>query len=189
MRTKAVEKLKPTKPRGNGWKITLQELDDLMILNAWNYGELYARHVINATTFEFATWFAKDKEWRKTKVESVIGIPQEIYGTDFGLYGGTYKRIQSERWNLTKKDEDRIRERIKPTWGKEHTLLAISAAELQYGSEKRESAEKRRWQKVCDLMGQVPAWADGFPEWIDEALTEGKHWAVKNTEEGKWYCS
>ena len=189
MRTKAVEKLKPSKPRGNGWKITLQELDDLMILNAWNYGELYARHVINAITFEFATWFAKDKEWRKTKVESAIGIPQEIYGTDFGLYSGTYKRIQSERWNLAKKDEDRIRERIRPTWGKEHTLLAISAAEMQYGSEKRESAEKRRWQKVCDLMGQVPAWADGFPEWIDDALTGGMHWAVKNTAEGKWYCS
>ncbi len=188
MQNKAIEKLKPRTPREMGWRVNIQELGEILVINVFCDKKIYARHGHNVRTHEFATWFAKEDEWKPTKVESAIGMPLDVYGENYWR-GSEYKRYENDRWRLSEKDEKRILKLVNKTWKDDNSMQAISSAETNYGRRKRESAESRRWQRVCEMMDRVPSEPDDLYEWADQVLVGGMHWIVKNWQSGEWKCS
>ncbi|MBR5273790.1 MAG: PcfJ domain-containing protein [Bacteroidales bacterium] len=188
MQNKAIEKLKPKAPKEMGWRVNLQEMGEILVINVFYDKKIYARHGHNVKTHEFATWFAEENEWKRTKIESAIGMPLDIYGENY-WHGVEYKRYEDGRWKLSSKDDKRILELIKKKWNDENSMRAISSAETEYGSSKRSSAESRRWQRVCEMMARVPDVPDDFWDWADQMISGGQNWIVKNKQSGEWKCS
>ena len=188
MKKKLIEKTPPVKTRKGGWQVTIQEVKDVLVLNVWENKKLYARHAVNVVTHDFATWREKDQAWFDAKLEFAIGMTVEIYGDQY-WHGQTYERLKKERWHLLEKDEKRIRELFEPKRSHGDGFQAIARAESDRKRNMRETAEERRWKRVCDMMDRVPAIPDDLLSWSERKLTGGEDWLLKNKSTKDWHCS
>lgn len=177
MKKKLIEKTAPNKPHKKaGWQQTIQEVGEILVINVWEHGRLYARHCINTETHDFAT--LKGSAWYNAKVEHAIGMDVWVYG-----------KIKRERWNPSGKDEKRILELIRPKWSKSDAFLAISDAETERMRDVRARTERNRQDRVDKMMAKVPSLPDDWREWIDGKLSGGDDFLVRNKDTKDWHCS
>ena len=162
MKKKLIENTPPVKPKNKGWQITIQEIGEILVINAWYDKKLHGRHAVNVKTYDHATWSEKDKTWMGTKVESVIGMSPEEYGQQY--WSGSYSRYEKERWIISEKDDERIRELFPAeSWkSKESTLSRIADKETELGQKRRRTAEERRQNRVWEMMMRVPGYPGDF---------------------------
>ena len=187
MKKKLVQKTKPQKPKKDGWQITLQELEEILVFNVWNDGKLYARHAVSTKTHEFATWLESDQKWFATKIQHAIGMTKEMYGEQY-WWGSRYEAIVNERWNLSDKDEKRIKELFPLSYRSASSLTRVSEAEGERSREKRQTAEQRRRERVAAMMARMPEIPDDLEDWSDRKICGGIHWILKGRD-GSWHCS
>ena len=73
MKKAKVEAVAPIKPRKSGWWITIQTVEDsILVLNIFKNKILTARHCINMVSGEYAT--LKDKAWTTRNVADALGF-------------------------------------------------------------------------------------------------------------------
>lgn len=191
MKNKLIEKTAAVKPRGKKkeWQQTIQEIEDILVINSWFQNKLVGRHCINTVTREFAT--LKNGIWRNTKIEDSFGMELELYSAMY-YQGSMYRETKEKRWNLRQEDEKRIfelLEQCKPYWKVKDALELIAHAETEYLRDQRLNREERRQDRVRKMMERVPGVPKDWKSWIDKMLTAGTDWFMKSKNTGYWHCS
>jgi hypothetical protein len=181
MKKKLVEKTAPIETRKKKPWITVQIVEDIMVLNMYNQGNLCCRHCVNIETGEYAT--LKDGVWYETRIGCCFGVkPYEYYwscSNDF--------RIKNN-FNISEKDERLIVSTLPhPTYMHE-AFNVIDYVEYEYGRNKRENKENRRIQRVNDVMNLVPDIPEDIEDWLGNIASTGINYATPVTNEPGRYC-
>ena len=189
MKKKLIESLPPLRTKKQGWWITLQEVENLLILNVFENAKILYRHALNLDTKEYATFSMKENAWLTAKVEYALGIPLDGYGGAY-WYEPENRKI-AERWNLSKQDHERILELLPSNayWTKDNSFRRISEAETDHGRIKRQTAEERRRNRVAAMMERVPPLPKDWANWMDEKLTHDQNWILKCKATQDFHCS
>lgn len=180
MKKKLVNNTEPVRPPDSpGWWITVQLLEDILVLNIYKDRILKARHCINVNTHEFAT--ARGNTWTAEGLEAVLGT---------GNYWYTDRNVLYERFRLSGADERMIAGQIQRKRAYDETAFGlIKTAEYYYREDKRERAEERRRERIEALMKKVPPLPAGIKEWVDQRVSGGMDFCIKDRKTGKWTCS
>lgn len=175
MKKKLVESVAPIKTRKKGWQVTVQEIKEIMVFNIYENKILKARHCINIITHDFAT--LRGNTWENTDIRTAMEVP----GWQYGAEG---------RFNIRAEDVKRIKEVFpeKRIWN-DNAFRRIVEAEWDVRSERRYKAEQSRGKRIKELMSKVPAVQVGIETWIDNILTDGEDWCLKNEDTGYFKCS
>ena len=189
MRKVKVENTKPIPARKDGGYITVQIVDDsILVLNIYNNKILKARHCINILTKEYAT--LKGCIWSVSKIETALDI-QDHYS--YYYYSHRWGETLKKKARMSEKDEQTIRDLFEtdmPAYASgKHIVELISRLETEYQREKREITEMNRIQKVKETMDKVPDVPYGIKEWINQRELGGQDYMLKDRETGLWTCS
>ena len=183
MKKVLVESTQPVRTKKTGWWITVQLLEDILVLNVFQNRILQARHCINRNTGEYMT--LRDGEWKAQRIEDAIGLQP-------AWYGWNSQEDIKQHFRMTKEDEMQILKALHaddaPAYRKKAYDL-IDYRETERGREMREKTELNRVARVKALMNRIPELPEGLREWIDRQETGGENYALKDRETGKWSCS
>lgn len=181
MKRKMIESLALEKIRKKGGVVTVQVLENTLILNFFKDKVLYGRHCIDPEKEEYESW-TPEEMWRNTKLESFLGISPEPY------YYGTQRlrdRTKNIRFNR-KEDEDTARDFLAKKEG--NIWTHISYIEEKYGREKRWNAEERRVKSIKDRMQEIPPMPSDIREWLFD-VAAGEDYMFWDKEGESYGCS
>lgn len=181
MKKKMIEKIPAIKAKKSGWWITVQQVEDILVLNVHKDKALYARHCINVNNYEFATY--KDGGWTSQGVHAAIDIDPN--------YGYYFSDSEAEkRFRMSKEDKQLITTLLKGNGTYRSTAYeVIDERERERGRDMRERAEDRRILRVKAVMEKIPALPGGIENWIYEKATGNADYAFFDKENGKWGCT
>lgn len=157
------------------WWAEPQLVKDVLILNVFKGGLLYARHAISTGTKEYAT--LKEKKWRMTQITDALGLDAYWYGSE-----------GRKRLRLSKEGRKMVLSVLGITTSSENIIENIRYLEQEYTRDRYMTKEKRRIARVDALMATVPEIPEDLMEYIDQKLTGGKNWCLKKNK-GTWFCS
>ena len=184
MKKKKIEQLQPKEPKKNGKYITtVQQMENILILNVYRNRILFGRHCINTETGEYAQWNAIDKTWNGKKFGSLLDLDVAWYG---------YYHIPDARTRMvfdTEKEKKIVEDALmkKVRW-KTNAFELINEIEQEYQRGIRDRTEQNRRNRVEDTMAMVPELPEGIKQWIFEKEGE-KDFAFYEKEKEKYYCS
>lgn len=180
MKRKAVEKLTPVKARKKGLIATVQEIQNILVLNIYEDKQLRGRYCMNTTNYEFQQ-LVKNK-WKYGKLASLCGL-NTWYCSGYQLAG--MLKFNSEAEEELVKIKLKIQER---SFARNAVELIIMREE-EYSRGKRERTENNRVDRVQKLMNQIKALPEGIKEWIWQQSTGGADFAFFNKENSRWQCT
>ena len=184
MREKAIEKLEQKKTKAFGKRITVQQLDNIVILNIFYNEILKARYCINSDTGEYETLDYSVSEtgvWKNTKLGAQFGMEPQ----DYHYYCYHREWVKEDR-NMMSAGDHKILEDLLP--GKGSVFDRIDDMEDKYSKKKREQAEKNHSRRVQQELALTPDVPDDIWDWIEE-IADGKvDYAMKDAD-GSWTCS
>lgn len=182
MKKVLVETTMPVPAKKMGWRITAQRVKDILILNSYKDRVLYARHCINVDTGEFMTF--RDETWTNERIERAVGFSSVWWAGEAEV---------KSRFHMSQEDEKRILEALQkastPEWVTKSPYNLINHVETERARTERERKEKNRVRRVKAVMDKLPALPVNLEGWIDQRENEGKHYAIKDRESGKWSCT
>lgn len=152
MKKKQIEKLKPVKTRKKGCVLTVQYIDNIIILNVLNDGSFEGRQCIDSNTGEYEQYNAKDKAWSRKKLYNLLGI------TAYDYYWNTPSHRDGRF--ASKADEQKVNEllcSLGDFWAKEDTISLIDTVETHWGSLRRQRTEHNRVDRITELMSRIDA--------------------------------
>lgn len=179
MKRKAITQLPPATTKKNDKVLTLQTLDEILILNYWEDRKLIGRYCINTKTHEYATYYA-DGSWREQKLMSLMGYNPAYYsyysvGHDVIFDPPAAKKI--------------ITKLIPEVYDRDNPYVTIGDKEEEYSRNKREQKEIRRVERIREKMNQIPKLPDDFKTWIHRVAAGAEDFAFYDKEEGTWSCT
>lgn len=186
MKKKLVEKTEATNTLKKGYWITVQMVEDILVLNLYHNKKLYARHCLNLKNKEYAT--LKKNVWSATKIEGALGLEPDDYA--YYLTCRADKCIK-ERFRMSKGDEQLIIEKVTPVVDACYRTKAIDLlmrVETEYGRSKRETTEYNRIARVNAMMAKVPKIPAGIKEWLNQRELGGMDYMTRNGNES-YTCS
>ena len=175
MRYKLVENTPVPEPSKGEWWTEPQLAKDILILNIFKDGQLYAKHAINTETKEYAT--LKEKTWRTTQITDALGLDVYWYMSD-----------DRKRLRLSKEGREMVASALGITTSSENIMENIKHLEWGYSRDKYMTKEERRMARVDALMDTVPDLPEDLMEFIDQRLAGGKNWCLKQRKD-TWYCT
>lgn len=193
MKKRAIEKIKPLKPRKKKnvlYQTTISYLDEIIIFDIYIGQTWKRRHCFNAFTKEFATFIPSMSKWTAEKIEGCYGVEK-----DRVWYYNSWTDEKYKRMILKPEDEDNITyllpEESFSSWRAEKTIIdTISRLETEYCREKREKTEMNRVERVNALMKRVPNIPAGIRSWLDERTHGSLNYCLKDQEnKEKWGCT
>lgn len=139
MKRRLVLRETPIKTKKKGKVVTVQNVENILILNMYRDKDLTCRYCMNTDTGEYETWDAKTGEWSVMKAHRAAG------GLDWYDNGRsvekTLKYDPPESRALIKKALDG------KTWRNwTEGLVLIDDVETDYGRDQREKKEERAWR-------------------------------------------
>ena len=139
--------------RGN--RIIAARTTDLLILDCYKNCVHVGRYLMNVETGEYG--ILRDDIYTEEKL-------MRAFEKDY-WYG-------SIKIDLEDQDEEIIQEalRSKMRYAMQSTVYLIDEVERNYLSDKRWEKERRREQRIKDLMDSVPEVPEGFEAWAAEAV-------------------
>lgn len=184
MKKVLIESTAPIATRENGWWTTVQQLENILVLNIFKERILQARHCINVDSHEYMT--LRNGQWVTKRIEDAIGL-----SCARSYYYYDDKDIK-KHFRMSKEDERLVCEALhaekEPVYRRTPYGI-IDYMETEYGREKRSRAEQSRINKVNAVMNKIPAIPEGIKEWINQKEIGGEDYALKNRPTGKWSCS
>lgn len=184
MREKAIEKLEQKKTKAFGKRITVQQLDNIVILNIFYNKILKARYCINSDTGEYETLDYSVSEtgvWKNTKLGAQFGMePQDYY------YYCYHRGWVKEDRNMMSAGDHKILEDLLP--GKGSVFDRIDDMETKYSNRKRERAAKNHSIRVQKELALTPDVPEDIWDWIEEIADGKADYAMKDAD-GSWTCS
>ena len=172
----------PIKTKKKGKVVTVQTVENILILNMYRDKDLTCRYCMNTDTGEYETWDAKTGEWSVMKAHRAAG------GMDWYDDGRsvekTLKYDPPESRALIKKALDG------KTW-RDWTegLALIDDVETDYGRDQRERKEERRVERERQLQERAPKLPEDFREWALQAAGGGKHFLFWDKAEKQYSCT
>lgn len=215
MRKKAIEKLAPLsipKSWRSEWGTTVQRLkndkQDTLILNIYRKGTLKARHCIELSTGEYATWFPGSfpvaigpGEYPMTGSNPMWADRRISYVYQSGCYYSYCYGFQSE----TKYDkicalaDEKSKQLMKQILHeKKHPASKdlkrwrnyFDDLESEYMKKVNTDREDRRLKRVNDIMDMVPEIPENFGSWAYDQMFGGVPGeALYDIGSKKWFCS
>ncbi len=184
MKKKLIENTEPIKTRKNGWWITVQMIQRILVLNIYNNKILYSRHCINVDNYEYMTLYKG--EWKTTIYTKALGlnIDERSY-----YYGET---DQDKRFRMSKEDEELIQDVLKAKEEAPYrrgTRDILQYREYDRGRTVRENSENSRIRRISEAMAKVPETPTGIKEWINQMEIGGEDFATKTEKKGIYACS
>lgn len=184
MKKKLVERTEPRKPSQEGWQTTVQQAENILILNLYRDRKLQARYCVNTDTYEYAA--LRGGIWRKEKLRGALGV--ELWGNCYCL--GTMEIERMLHMSEKKKGMVRKALRAKGRWELEESIVyLIERREHEYNQEMAERKENNRLTRVHAVMDRVPELPEDLAGWIDQRKTGGQEYMFKNQETGLYGCS
>lgn len=177
MKRKAIEKLAPKKTRKKGLVATLQELEEILILNVYQAKELLVRYCINYETGEHEYWI-EQHGWRKGGILNALN--EDWRDWEWRSYKN-YPELQKE-------DTDRIKELIKHRAWNDSPWERINGLEHSYNREIRERSETNRKMRLMELMRKVPNRPENLREWFFQK-SAGEDYMFRNRENRQFECT
>lgn len=179
MKRKAVMQLPAAQTKKIGKVLTIQTLDEILILNYWEDRKLIGRYCINTKTHEYATYYA-DGTWRERKLMSLMGYNPAYY---------SYYSVGHDVAFDPAAAEENIMAFLPPEYGENDPYVSIGHHEEDYSREKRDQKELRRIERIREKMNQIPKLPDDFKTWIHRVAAGGEDFAFYDKEEGTWSCT
>lgn len=180
MRRKEIEKLEPIKTRKSKKIITVQELDNILILNFYEDKQLCGRYCMNTDTYEYESYFPQKEEWSSRKLATVTGYEPCYYSNH---------TIEKEVAFNSKEDKDKVNVLLKAESVYYTGIRLIDQREKEYCDNKRRNAEGSRVRKIRNLMDKVPEMPKDFKEWIYKMAAGNADYAFFSKEDKKWTCT
>lgn len=150
MKKKQIEKLKPVKTKKKGYVLTVQYIDNIIILNVFKDGSFEGRQCIDSNTGEYEQYNEKEKTWSKKKLYNLLGMTaSDYYWKSLSHRNGSFS---------SKADEQKVKEMICGlgySWAKEDTLSLIDTVETHWGSTQRQRTEENRTDRIAELMAKI----------------------------------
>lgn len=179
MKEKTIEKLVAKKPKAYGKRITVQQLDNIVILNIFYNRILQARYCMNSDTGEYETF--ENDVWKKTKLGAAFGMEPN----DYQYYCSKRKWMDDDKKMLSAGDYKTLKE-IFP--GKEGIFHEIERMESNYSAEKRERVERNHEERIRQELRSTPDVPADIWDWIEEKADGKADYALKEAD-GSWTCS
>ena len=172
----------PIKTKKKGKVVTVQTVENILILNIYQDKDLICRYCMNTDTGEYETWDAKTGEWSVMKAHRAAG---GMYWYDDGrTVEKTLKYDPPESRALIKKALDG------KTWRNwKEGLALIDDVETDYGRDQRERKEERRVERERQLQERAPKLPEDFREWALQAAGGGKHFLFWDKAEKQYSCT
>lgn len=185
MKCKAIEKIAPVQPTKKGEYITtVQQMDNILILNVYKDGNLWGRHALNPETGEYCQYRAEFKDWKVWKYAALLGIDTTM--------GGWYSESEKKKAVFdTPEQEKLVKEALemsKKVYWHHNTYDLIDDAEKHWQREKKEKTEYNRRMRIQDKMNMVPALPEDIREWIWKQVGE-QDYIFLDKKDGKWSCT
>lgn len=178
MRRKEILNLKPTHPKAEGKVFTAQSLETVLIMNYWEDVKLIGRYCLNTKSGEYASYLAESGVWSQCKLESLCTgnyLGWSSWLIDIPFYRKKDEQLAARMLSLTKENKRDI-------------FWEIHRRESNYLSEKRENWEKRRKQRIQEVMFAVPELPPEAFSWMPEQ-TQGPDYLFYRKEVDAWFCS
>lgn len=172
----------PIKTKKKGKVVTVQTVENILILNMYRDKELTCRYCMNTDTGEYETWDAKSGEWAVLKSYRAAG------GMDWYDDGRSVEKT-------VKYDPPEARDLIKKalegkTWRRnEEGMVLLDGVEQDYSRDLREKKEERRTERERKLQGRVPKLPEDFRQWALRAAGGGKHFLFWDKEKNQYICT
>lgn len=169
MKRRLVLREMPIKTKKKGKVVTVQTVENILILNMYRDKDLTRRYCMNTDTGEYEIWDAKSGEWSVMKAHRAAG------GMDWYDDGRSVEKT-------LKYDPPEARDLIKKaldgkTWRNwREGLDLIDSVEQDYGKNLREKKEERRVEREWKLQERAPKLPEDFRDWVFKAAGGGKHY-------------
>ena len=137
MKKKLVEMKKPVKTRKKGGWITVQMIDNILVLNIYDNGRLLCRHCVNKDTGEYET--LRDGIWYKRQIGDCFSVCQYDY-----CYTSWNSDKIKDKCSMPEDDKNMILNALPHSIWENKPYDVIQHVEYEYSRKKRENAEKRR---------------------------------------------
>ena len=212
MKHKLIEKAEVPKTKRKGHVTIVQKLEDIIILNCYNNGELCFRHCVVLKTGEHATWYTAgyarrysgyvdtEAKWTENTLLTAYGFREwwekEQYRINSRFNKG--RKTYDEVFKPAKsKDTQEILDTIKnlhknrywTSYQHDTWVDMLDRLEKEYDLAKRENAKKRRERRIQELMDTITGNPQGFEEWAIKKTMGPVDIAIYNAGTEKWCCS
>lgn len=180
MKRKTVMLTPPLLPSKKGKVITVQLVNDILVLNFFRDKILETRYCMNTQTHEYECYNPEENVWLQEKA-SVIASGHDRWGC--------YISEVDKKWIWEPKEAHEIIElNLKPLTRYGGTLQDIENLEYNYTYEKRERKEERRRERIEQLMRSIPQEPEDFEEKILEAAAK-EHYGFYVAKKKEYVCS
>lgn len=180
MKRKTVMMTPPLLPSKKGKVITVQLVNDILVLNFFRDKILETRYCMNTQTHEYECYNPEENVWLQEKA-SVIASGHDRWGC--------YISEVDKKWIWEPKEAHKIIElNLKPLTRYGGTLQDIENLEYNYTSEKRERKEERRRERIEQLMRSIPQEPEDFEEKILESAAK-EHYGFYMAKKKEYVCS
>lgn len=176
VKRKQLENIAPIKTKRKGYVITVQYLDDYIILDVFKDGDYCGRQCINHITGEYEQF--DKKSWSRRKLCNLLGIKPDVYCSN--LY-------KSDAKFASKEDEGIINNLFKHVYGS-CALDKLDSVETKYAWNKRQQAEENRVDSINRLMSKVKELPQGIDEWIHK-ITGAEDFAFYIKSKAEYSCT
>lgn len=180
MKRKTVMMTPPLLPSKKGKVITVQLVNDILVLNFFRDKKLETRYCMNTQTHEYECYNPEENVWLQEKA-SVIASGHDRWSC--------YISEVDKKWIWEPKEAHKIIElNLKPLTRYGGTLQDIENLEYNYTSEKRERKEERRRERIEQLMRSIPQEPEDFEEKILESAAK-EHYGFYMAKKKEYVCS
>lgn len=182
MKRKRVLMEEPVKTRKKGRVITVQTVENILVLNMYQDRKLKCRYCMNMDTNEYEVWDAGTGEWKTEKAHVAAG------GSYYYDNGRTIEeKVTYDPPEAKKRIKELLKNGTWRTYGEGLDLL--DGVERDYGSSLRERKETRRVEREQEIQKRVPPVPEDFREWILKTAGGGKHYIFWKKEEKEYACT
>jgi uncharacterized CHY-type Zn-finger protein len=181
MKRKKIEALKPLKTEKIGEIVTVQMMDETLILNIYSDQIMQGRYCIVTSTGEHEYW-VPEKGWSTGKLSTLL------LGYKCGYAYGCIENFRNYAEFDPPVKEKEIRKLLPKNRWENDVWGDIIQLEENYDGDKRSRAEERRQKRIYDMMSQIPECTKDMKKWIIERESD-KDYAFWKKSEGLYGCT
>ncbi len=175
MNKKLIESTKPPAAAGMGKEMTVQVIEDVLVLNLYQDKQLQYRYAINQEGTQYAS--LRDHKWgRKGLVTIASGSP--FYGTTFDV----------EKFKIQDASQKKLLICFWNSKTVENAYRRIEHYEYQIRGEKRGRETERKRERINKMIDSLPYAPAGIERWaVREVFTE--RYMFFNKEKNVYQCT
>lgn len=163
--------------RKKGERITVQVVENYLVLNIWQDAVCLMRHAMDTDTGEYETYYANEDRWTCENLNNATG--NSCY----------YSDVSEEEYAITKQDKEIIKAYTESTWRKSSIYSRIVEKEREYSHKQQKKKAYSRQKRLDDLMELCPAPSQAVRDWIVKTAVGDLHYIFWDKENRTYHCT